>query len=127
MTAGKSSPGSGPVSGTATTHDAVVVVPGIMGSELVETATGDVMWGLAPSPFVSAWLSGASLDRLHLSGDEREGRYGRVFSPGGLARVPRPARRGPRRRHDRDAGLPGPDRRAAGRPVTRVTMDTIFR
>jgi hypothetical protein len=73
---GRSSPDSGRVFGT--THDAVVVVPGIMGSELVDTATGDVLWGLAPGPFVSAWLSGASLERLRLCDEERLGQYGRV-------------------------------------------------
>lgn len=49
-----------------------------MGSELVDTATGDVLWGLAPGPFVSAWLSGASLERLRLRKQERLGQYGRV-------------------------------------------------
>jgi hypothetical protein len=60
-------------------RDAVVVVPGIMGSELVDAESGDVLWGLSkPSWYVSAWTSGASLRELRLSGPEREGRYGRV-------------------------------------------------
>jgi hypothetical protein len=63
---------------SATTHDAVVVVPGIMGSELVDSATGKVLWGLDPGSYVSAWLSGGSLRRLQLTDEEREGRYGRV-------------------------------------------------
>jgi hypothetical protein len=86
MTAGKLGPGPGQVFDN-TTLDAVVVVPGIMGSELVDTATGDLLWGLAPGPFVSAWLSGASLARLHLSGEERQGRYGQVTASR-LLRVP---------------------------------------
>ena len=30
-----------------TTHDAVLVVPGIMGTELYEAATGRMLWGMA--------------------------------------------------------------------------------
>jgi hypothetical protein len=57
----------------------VVVVPGIMGSELVEAESGRVLWGLAdPRWYVSAWASGASLEVLRLSEEERAGRYGRV-------------------------------------------------
>jgi hypothetical protein len=60
-------------------RDAVVVVPGIMGSELVDAETGRTLWGLAdPRWYVSAWTSGASLGALRLSEDERAGRYGRV-------------------------------------------------
>jgi hypothetical protein len=50
-----------------------------MGSELVDAETGRTLWGLAdPRWYVSAWTSGASLDALRLSEDERAGRYGRV-------------------------------------------------
>ena len=60
-------------------RDAVVVVPGIMGSELVEAGSGRVLWGLAdPRWYVSAWTSGTSLQALGLSLEERAGRYGRV-------------------------------------------------
>jgi hypothetical protein len=60
-------------------RDAVVVVPGIMGSELLDTTSGRILWGLAnPRWYVSAWTSGASLDALQLTEDERAGRYGRV-------------------------------------------------
>ncbi|MFF4629678.1 esterase/lipase family protein [Streptomyces griseorubiginosus] len=46
-------------------RDAVIVVPGIMGSELVDTATGSVLWGVAdPWWYVSAWTSGNSLKKL---------------------------------------------------------------
>jgi len=57
----------------------VVIVPGIMGSELVDAGTGRVLWGLAdPRWYLSAWTSGRSLESLRLSDDERAGRYGRV-------------------------------------------------
>jgi hypothetical protein len=60
-------------------RDAVIVVPGIMGSELVEVESGRVLWGLAdPRWYVSAWTSGSSLGALRLSDAERAGRYGRV-------------------------------------------------
>jgi hypothetical protein len=38
-------------------RDAVVVVPGIMGSELCD-ANGDVVCGLKPNVLAKAWLSG---------------------------------------------------------------------
>jgi len=60
-------------------RDAVVVVPGIMGSELVDVTSGRVLWGLAdPRWYVSAWTTGKSLQALALSPEERAGRYGRV-------------------------------------------------
>jgi pimeloyl-ACP methyl ester carboxylesterase len=60
-------------------RDAVIVLPGIMGSELVETATGTVLWGLAdPAWYVNAWTSGKSLKALAVTTDEREGRTGRI-------------------------------------------------
>lgn len=59
-------------------RDAIVIIPGIMGSELVD-CDGNVLWGLAdPGWYVSAWTSGRGLDVLVLSADEQEGRYGRV-------------------------------------------------
>jgi hypothetical protein len=59
--------------------DAVVVVPGIMGSELIDATSGRHLWGLRdPRWYVSAWTSGVSLDALRLTEDERAGRYGRV-------------------------------------------------
>ena len=58
---------------------AVMVVPGIMGSELVDRATGHVLWGVNdPRWYVQAWTSGSSLDDLRLTDDERSGRFGRV-------------------------------------------------
>jgi hypothetical protein len=62
-------------------RDAVVVVPGIMGSELADAATGQLLWGLSdPRWYLSAWTSGASLRALRLSEDERDGRYGRIHA-----------------------------------------------
>jgi hypothetical protein len=57
----------------------VVVVPGIMGSELVDATSGTTLWGLSdPRWYVQAWTSSSSLASLHLDEDERDGRYGRV-------------------------------------------------
>jgi len=69
-------------------HDAVVVVPGIMGSELLDTTTGRTLWGLRdPRWYVNAWTSRAPLQALRLTEDERAGRYGRVRAAG-LLRFP---------------------------------------
>jgi hypothetical protein len=60
-------------------RDAIVVVPGIMGSELVDAGTGRTLWGLRePQWYVSAWTSGSSTAALRLTEDEKAGRYGRV-------------------------------------------------
>jgi pimeloyl-ACP methyl ester carboxylesterase len=68
--------------------DAVVVVPGIMGSELVDTATGEAVWGLRdPRWYVKAWAGGSALRALALTDAEREGRYGRLRATG-LLRFP---------------------------------------
>jgi pimeloyl-ACP methyl ester carboxylesterase len=67
----------------AVTHDAVVVIPGIMGSKLVEAEPNDVLWGLDDSGwFLSAWTTGASLRRLAVTDDERAGRTGRIRAVG---------------------------------------------
>jgi pimeloyl-ACP methyl ester carboxylesterase len=61
------------------TRDAIVVVPGIMGSELVDMATGRTLWGLNDARwYLNAWTSGRSLKELTLTEDEQAGRYGRV-------------------------------------------------
>lgn len=39
------------------TEDAVVVIPGIMGTELVDTATGKLLWGLQPGLLARMWLT----------------------------------------------------------------------
>lgn len=67
-----------PASGNVT-QDAVVVVPGIMGSELLDTATGRLVWGLSGTRWlVSAWTSRDGLAALRMTDDELEGRVGRI-------------------------------------------------
>lgn len=66
----------------AVTHDAVVVVPGIMGSELYDTSADKVIWGLrTPGWLAKAWLSRQGLTSLHLSPAELAGDYSRVKAP----------------------------------------------
>lgn len=61
------------------TRDAIVVIPGIMGSELVETATGRTLWGLNDARwYLRAWTAGGPLEALALTEDEQAGRYERV-------------------------------------------------
>jgi hypothetical protein len=61
------------------THDAVILIPGIMGSELVDTTTGRILWGLADlSWYVQAWAGGGSLVDLAVRPEERDGTIGRV-------------------------------------------------
>jgi len=62
-------------------RDAVIILPGIMGSELVEAATGRTLWGLADVGwYVQAWTSGRSLDRLMVTDEERSGHCDRVVA-----------------------------------------------
>ncbi|MGH3772175.1 MAG: esterase/lipase family protein [Pseudonocardiaceae bacterium] len=68
-------------------QDAVVVIPGIMGSELKDTTTGQLIWGLRPSWYARAWASRGVLRALMLTDDERAGRIGRVAATG-LLRFP---------------------------------------
>ncbi|WP_231631085.1 lipase/acyltransferase domain-containing protein, partial [Streptomyces clavuligerus] len=76
-----------PVSPNAT-QDAVVVVPGIMGSELYDTEQDRVVWGLSDSRWLlRAWTLPGGLDRLHVTPEEREGRLGRIRARR-LLRVP---------------------------------------
>ena len=64
--------------------DAVVVVPGIMGSELVD-GEGRVAWGLKPSVLAGAWIT-RQLNVLHVTDDDIAGK-GRL-RPTRLLRVP---------------------------------------
>ncbi|MDF4250941.1 hypothetical protein [Streptomyces sp. WMMB303] len=62
----------------AVTHDAIVIVPGIMGSELIN-AGGEVLWGLShPRWLAKAWLSRSGLGSLHVTDAERAGEPGSV-------------------------------------------------
>ncbi|MFE1308670.1 esterase/lipase family protein [Streptomyces sp. NPDC058755] len=70
------------------THDAVLVVPGIMGTELYEAATGRMLWGMAKvAEYAARWDLDKGMDALALTEDERAGRLGRVV-PGRLLRTP---------------------------------------
>lgn len=70
------------------TSDAVIIVPGIMGSELVDVTTGETLWGLRdPRSYLRAWAGGSMLRALALTEAEREGNYGRVRATG-LLRFP---------------------------------------
>lgn len=71
-----------------TTGDAVIVVPGIMGSELEDAYSGRLIWGLRdPLWYARIWTSPGALARVALSPDELAGRYGRVRATG-LLRFP---------------------------------------
>ena len=62
-----------------TSRDAVVIIPGIMGSELVDRATRETLWGISDVGwYLRGWTSGSSLQALHLTDAERNGDYGRV-------------------------------------------------
>lgn len=60
------------------THDAVILLPGIMGSVLVDAETGKQLWGLSGRALARAWVGGESLERLVVTADERRGRTDRV-------------------------------------------------
>ncbi|WP_371667002.1 hypothetical protein OG985_04940 [Streptomyces sp. NBC_00289] len=57
----------------------MIVLPGIMGSELVDATSGKTLWGLAdPGWYLRAWTSGSSLDALRVTDEERAGSAGRI-------------------------------------------------
>lgn len=58
--------------------DAVIVVPGIMGSELVDLETDTILWGMSAKSYASLWTSGSLWERLSVTDDERGGKTGRV-------------------------------------------------
>lgn len=69
-------------------HDAVIVVPGIMGSALYDTVRSEFIWGLRDLGWLQrAWHRGDGLLPLHLTPEERNGHFGRV-KPVELLRVP---------------------------------------
>lgn len=70
------------------TSDAVVVVPGIMGSALYDTVAGRTVWGLRPGWYVRAWSqSDAGLRLLAVSDEELAGHSNRI-KPVGLLTFP---------------------------------------
>lgn len=61
------------------THDAVVIIPGIMGSELVEADTGRVLWGMRQAlAYAARWHHKSGMAALAVTEDERAGKIGRV-------------------------------------------------
>ncbi len=66
--------------------DAVIVVPGIMGSQL-EDMSGKVLWGLRPDLLAGTWVSDRAFAELQVTPQERSGTRGRVFA-NGLLRFP---------------------------------------
>lgn len=68
-------------------RDAVIVIPGIMGSELVDAEAGEVLWGLSPRSYLRFWTSGTGLERLRVTDRERAGKTGRIRATG-LLRFP---------------------------------------
>jgi Lecithin:cholesterol acyltransferase len=72
------------VGGRPVCTDAVVVIPGILGSELVDE-DGDVCWGLKPAVLAGAWIT-KKLDVLHVTDDDLAGK--RRLRPTRLLRVP---------------------------------------
>lgn len=68
------------------TPDAVVVVPGIMGSELYDTVLDRYIWGLRPGWYARAWgPAGTGLAPLAPTEEELTGDTGRVRATGLLA------------------------------------------
>jgi len=84
----RSAPLGEPAAVTARGIDAVIIVPGIMGSELTEASTGRVIWGIGAALANAARLGYKERMRsLAVSDDERAGRTGRVI-PTRLLAVP---------------------------------------
>ncbi|BCY08790.1 hypothetical protein [Actinoplanes sp. L3-i22] len=79
---------SGPRRDSGSARDAVVFIPGFMGSELVDIATGESLWGTSDMRwYIRAAASGAVLDRLRPTAEELAGRNERVRAKG-LLRAP---------------------------------------
>ncbi|MEU8777106.1 hypothetical protein [Streptomyces sp. NPDC048606] len=65
------------------TQDAVVVVPGIMGSALRDTTTGKHVWGIGGiSWLLKAWTLPKGLEALAMTEDELAGKTGRIEATG---------------------------------------------
>ncbi|MFE2151380.1 esterase/lipase family protein [Streptomyces lavendulae] len=68
-------------------QDAVVVVPGIMGSTLYDTTTGKDVWGIGGiSWLLKAWTTPSGLKSLAMTEDELAGKTGRIEATGLLKR-----------------------------------------
>ncbi|WUH92851.1 hypothetical protein OG900_23915 [Streptomyces sp. NBC_00433] len=79
--------GGSPPPRSDVTYDAVVVVPGLMGSELRDAEDGRLLWGISPRLLEQMWQNPLTLQDLHLTPRERAGSYGRVRATA-LLRVP---------------------------------------
>ncbi|MGW7244238.1 esterase/lipase family protein [Streptomyces sp. NPDC054804] len=77
--------GAEPPTAQDVTHDAVVIVPGIMGSDLLDTASGQIVWGLSARLLRRAWTRRDGMTSLHLTDEERHGRLGRIRATGLLS------------------------------------------
>jgi pimeloyl-ACP methyl ester carboxylesterase len=62
--------------------DAVIVIPGIMGSQLVDAGDGTVLWGLSARSYASFWTGSSPWEKLKVTEEERSGRMGRVKATG---------------------------------------------
>jgi len=69
-----------PLSQPDATTDAVVLLPGIMGSVLEDADTGETLWGISGRALVTAWSSGGPLDKLIVTDEERHGETGRILA-----------------------------------------------
>jgi WD40 repeat protein len=69
-------------------RDAVVLIPGFGGSELVDASTGEFLWGGGDAAwYVRLWARGEGLQRLYVTDEERSGRTARITARG-LIRAP---------------------------------------
>lgn len=74
--------------GAEITEDAVVVIPGIMGSALRDVGMGELIWGLRASWYAKVWGGiGPGLSALAVSGDDLDSGCSRV-EPAGLLTFP---------------------------------------
>ena len=68
------------------TGDVVIIVPGVLGSDLVDNDTGKQIWGFPPKLLVKALMSDNGLQPLRLTCAEHNGDYRRVSATGLLRR-----------------------------------------
>ncbi|MFD3775149.1 hypothetical protein [Streptomyces sp. NPDC058612] len=65
------------------TQDGVVIVPGIMGSELFDTHTNTHLWGLEGISWLrKAWTRPKGLEGLRMTVEELDGKYTRIKATG---------------------------------------------
>jgi pimeloyl-ACP methyl ester carboxylesterase len=66
--------------GALRSSDAIIIVPGILGSELIDSADDKIVWGLSPRALAGALITGTTYDRLQRSSVRPTGRLLRVPS-----------------------------------------------